>query len=101
MNINNYLSPYQSINITASAGTGKTWVIISKILRLLLEGEDPNKITAITFTKKASTEMKDRLNDKIEGWANMSKPEIRKELEEIGISKNFEMYEKKGKRLIL
>ena len=99
MNINNYLSPYQSINITASAGTGKTWVIISKILRLLLEGEDPNKITAITFTKKASTEMKDRLNDKIEGWANMSKPEIRKELEEIGICKNFEMYEKKAKDL--
>ena len=99
MNINNYLSPYQSINITASAGTGKTWVIISKILRLLLEGEDPNKITAITFTKKASTEMKDRLNDKIEGWANLSKPEIRKELEEIGISKNFEMYEKKAKGL--
>ena len=43
--------------------------------------------------------MKDRLNDKIEGWANMSKPEIRKELEEIGISKNFEMYEKKAKGL--
>ena len=99
MNINNYLSPYQSINITASAGTGKTWVIISKILRLLLEGEDPSKITAITFTKKASTEMKDRLNDKIESWANMSKSEIRKELEEIGICKNFEVYEKKAKDL--
>jgi len=99
MNINNYLSPYQSINITASAGTGKTWVIISKILRLLLEGEDPSKITAITFTKKASTEMKDRLNDKIESWANMSKSEIRKELEEIGICKNFEIYEKKAKDL--
>ena len=99
MNINNYLSPYQSINITASAGTGKTWVIISKILRLLLEGEDPSKITAITFTKKASTEMKDRLNDKIESWANMSKSEIRKELEEIGICKNFEIYGKKAKDL--
>ena len=52
MNINNYLSPYQSINITASAGTGKTWVIISKILNSVRGGEDPNKITAITFTKK-------------------------------------------------
>ena len=49
--------------------------------------------------KKASNkiEMKDRLNDRIESWANMSKPEIRKELEEIGISKDFEMYEKRQK----
>ena len=69
MNINNYLQPGKSINVTASAGTGKTWVIISKILRLLLEGEKPEKITAITFTKKASAEMRDRLNEKIELWA--------------------------------
>ena len=86
MDINNYLQTGKSINVTASAGTGKTWVIISKILRLLLDGEKPEKITAITFTKKASTEMRDRLNDKIESWANLDDEKIKKDLIEIGLS---------------
>ena len=54
MNINKYLQPGESVNVIASAGTGKTWFIISKILRLLLDDVEPEKITAITFTKKST-----------------------------------------------
>ena len=66
MNINKYLQPGESVNVIASAGTGKTWFIISKILRLLLDDVAPEKITAITFTRKTTAEMQTRLNDKIE-----------------------------------
>ena len=89
MNINNYLQPGESINVTASAGTGKTWVIISKILRLLLDGEDPDKITAITFTKKASAEMRERLNEKIESWVKQDEDKLKFELREIIIIKKY------------
>ena len=99
MNINNYLQPGESINVTASAGTGKTWVIISKILRLLLEGEDPDKITAITFTKKASAEMRERLNEKIESWAKQDEDKLKFELREIGINEKYDEYAKKAKNL--
>ena len=99
MNTNNYLQAGKSINVTASAGTGKTWVIISKILRLLLEGEDPEKITAITFTKKASAEMRERLNEKIESWATQDEDKLKFELREIGINKNYSNYANRAKNL--
>ena len=92
MNINNFLQSNKSINVIASAGTGKTWIIISKILRLLLDDIEPEKITAITFTKKAAAEMRERLNDKIEHWAQINEQDIVKELNEIGINKNLEKY---------
>ena len=101
MDINNYLQTGKSINVTASAGTGKTWVIISKILRLLLDGEKPEKITAITFTKKATTEMRDRLNDKIESWANLDDEKIKKDLIEIGLKNNLNTYIKRAKKLFI
>ena len=78
MNINNYLQTGASVNVTADAGTGKTWFIISKILRMLLDGISPDKITAITFTKKASVEMRERLNSKMELWAKLTDKEIKK-----------------------
>ena len=101
MNINNFLQSNKSINVIASAGTGKTWIIISKILRLLLDDIEPEKITAITFTKKAAAEMRERLNEKIEHWAQINEQDIVKELNEIGINKNLDKYCKKAKELFL
>tara|TARA_S200000501_G_scaffold326551_1_gene325184 strand:- start:4359 stop:6764 length:2406 start_codon:yes stop_codon:yes gene_type:complete len=101
MNINNFLKPGNSINVIAAAGTGKTWFIIAKILRLLLEDINPEKITAITFTKKASAEMLDRLNKKVEGWSKQDEKSIKKDLEEIGINKNYEYYIAKAQKLFL
>ena len=101
MNIINFLEPGKSTNVIAAAGTGKTWFIISKILRLLLEDIEPDKITAITFTKKASSEMRNRLNNKIEDWSKMDDEEISLQLKEIGIYKNNKIYSKKAKKLFL
>lgn len=101
MNINNYLQSGTSINVSADAGTGKTWVIISKILRLLLDDVNPEKITAVTFTKKASAEMTDRLNSKIQLWSKLNNDNLKQELNEIGIKKDYATYVKKAKKLFI
>lgn len=53
--------PRRSVTVEACAGAGKTWMLVSRILRALLDGAAPRQILAITFTKKAAGEMRERL----------------------------------------
>lgn len=53
--------PRRSVVVEACAGAGKTWMLVSRILRALLEGVPAREILAITFTKKAAGEMRARL----------------------------------------
>lgn len=54
---------YQHTAVIAGAGTGKTTVLIARINNLINIGINPKEILAITFTKKAASEMKKRLNN--------------------------------------
>ena len=45
----------------ASAGTGKTYTLAAKYVALLLDGNSFRSILAVTFTNKATQEMKDRI----------------------------------------
>ena len=47
--------------IVAGAGAGKTRVLTSRIALAIGQGVDPARIMALTFTKKAAGEMKDRI----------------------------------------
>ena len=56
------LDPANSVVVSACAGSGKTWLLVSRIVRQLLDGVEPSQILAITFTRKAAQEMQVRLN---------------------------------------
>ena len=62
-------SPSQSVFVSANAGTGKTKVLIERVLRLLLSGEVPETILCVTFTRAAAAEIEARLHRKLAEWA--------------------------------
>lgn len=49
------------IIVSASAGSGKTFVMINRLVELILQGADLNRVLALTFTNKAAAQMRDRL----------------------------------------
>lgn len=51
--------------VSASAGSGKTTVMIEKIVRLIGNGTDVGEILAVTFTKKAAAQMKEKLKKEL------------------------------------
>jgi len=63
--------PARSVAIEACAGAGKTWMLVSRILRALLTGTEPQDVLAITFTKKAAGEMRERLQAELAAWAGL------------------------------
>ena len=54
------------ISLTANAGSGKTRVLVNRYCDIILSGTDPSEIVAITFTKKAASEMISRVTALIE-----------------------------------
>jgi ATP-dependent helicase/nuclease subunit A len=56
----------KNIVVVAGAGTGKTTLLINRLMRLLLVSEIPvERIVALTFTKKAAEEMRERLEERL------------------------------------
>ncbi|MFN9777583.1 MAG: UvrD-helicase domain-containing protein, partial [Candidatus Kapaibacterium sp.] len=54
------------IVVRAAAGSGKTFVLVERYVRMLSRGVHPRAIVAITFTRKAAAEMLSRIRERIE-----------------------------------
>ena len=88
------LDPARSVSLQASAGSGKTWQLVSRVLRLLLEGAEPGGILALTFTRKAAVEMRLRLNERLRRLSVATPDELRRELAHIGLAPTEERLER-------
>ncbi len=78
--------PGASVWVDASAGSGKTTVLVNRVLRLLLgagaKPAVPERILCLTFTNAAAAEMANRLNDRLAEWAVASDSELTAALRE-------------------
>ena len=76
-------NPLTSAWVGASAGTGKTAVLSSRVLRLMLSGSRPNKILCLTYTNTAAAEMAIRVNDRLAKWVSLADNELFVELSKL------------------
>ncbi len=86
------VDPANNVVLEASAGTGKTSVLVARYVNLLKRGVDPANILAITFTRKAAAEMRERIVNELAEAAARSEfdrsrwIELRDHLGDIAIS---------------
>jgi ATP-dependent helicase/nuclease subunit A len=80
------LDPSRSVVVEACAGSGKTWLLASRIVRLLLAGVSPGEILAITFTRKAAREIEERVVDWLHLLATGGEAQVIAFLAERGVS---------------
>ncbi len=83
-------TPWLNATVMASAGTGKTWLLVTRLVRLLLAGAPPDGILAITFTRKAAAEMHSRLAERLLALASLEAGELAGQLREMGIEPDAE-----------
>jgi ATP-dependent helicase/nuclease subunit A len=77
--------PASQVWLSASAGTGKTQVLVARVLRLLLRpAVDPSAILCLTFTKAGAAEMSNRLSKRLAYWVRLDDTLLFNELEALG-----------------
>ncbi len=86
--------PEQNATVHASAGTGKTWLLITRLTRMLLSDIEPGNIVALTFTRKAASEMLSRLHERIESLATNDHQQLDEVLTQAGITPSAAMRRK-------
>ena len=91
--------PAQSVWVSANAGTGKTRVLTNRILRLLINGAAVTDILAVTYTRAAAAEMRDRLFATLARWAVIAETDLTSEIANMGIPRPSQDQIKRGRQL--
>ncbi|GAB5509545.1 MAG: double-strand break repair helicase AddA [Hyphomicrobiales bacterium] len=69
-------NPRGSAWVSANAGSGKTFVLARRVLRLLLDDQDPSSLLCLTFTKAAAAEMAARVFDELARWTRLDDQDL-------------------------
>jgi ATP-dependent helicase/nuclease subunit A len=80
-------NPAASAFVSANAGSGKTHVLVHRVIRLLLEGVPPEKILCITFTKAAAANMAERVFSTLGHWVTLDDDALDAAIVEAGIAR--------------
>jgi len=91
--------PGRSAWVAASAGTGKTKILVDRILRLLLTGVRPQRLLCLTFTKAAAKQMALRLTEELRNWTTVTDTEVEKALRDLTGEASDEAQKLRARRL--
>jgi ATP-dependent helicase/nuclease subunit A len=78
--------PAASAFVSANAGSGKTFVLVQRVIRLLLGGVPPEKILCVTFTKAAAANMAERVFTTLGHWVTLDDDALDAAIREAGIA---------------
>mgnify|MGYP003646398563 CR=1 FL=1 len=76
--------PVASVFVEANAGSGKTRVLVNRVINILLDETKPDRILCVTYTKAAAAEMKERLFDRLGRWSVMPDDKLGDALKNLG-----------------
>ncbi|MGA7808922.1 double-strand break repair helicase AddA [Bradyrhizobium sp.] len=79
-------NPAASAFVSANAGSGKTHVLVQRVIRLLLDGVAPEKILCITFTKAAAANMAERVFTTLGHWVTLDDAALDDAIRDVGIA---------------
>src|ERR1700720_3045994 len=77
--------PASSAFVSANAGSGKTHVLVQRVIRLLLNGVPPEKILCITFTKAPAANMAERVFSTLGHWVTLDDNALDAAIREAGL----------------
>jgi len=78
-------NPAASAFVSANAGSGKTHVLVQRVIRLLLTGVAPEKILCITFTKAAAANMAERVFTTLGHWVTLDNDALDEAIRDAGV----------------
>jgi len=91
--------PASSSFVSANAGSGKTHVLVQRVIRLLLTDVPPEKILCITFTKAAAANMAERVFTTLGHWVTLDDAALNEAIHGVGIAISSSTLRRKGREL--
>src|SRR5215218_9697634 len=91
--------PAASAFVSANAGSGKTHVLVQRVIRLLLAGVPPEKILCLTFTKAAAANMAERVFTTLGHWVTLDDDALDTAIRDAGIAHHPKSLRKKAREL--